>query len=176
MARARRSATVCAANVNLDLHAMTEAPEGQTHVVNHIGVYFGMRPIITRSPKDKEPRQAIGRPASRIRRGSWPNPPPNDETLDRAKKMRVSSASQIQTRENPAKPRWRSLQNLSLPPAKSDESGKSPAQLSAQTAPRATKQALRQALRHYSRHRSHNATTATLLAPAASYIPQFGGG
>ena len=39
---------------------MTEAPEGQTRVVNHIGVYFGMRPIITRSPKNKEPRQAIG--------------------------------------------------------------------------------------------------------------------
>ena len=29
------------------------------NVVNRVGWYFGMRPIITRSPKDKEPRQAI---------------------------------------------------------------------------------------------------------------------
>ena len=30
------------ARLNLDFHAMTEAPESQTHVVNLSGVYFGM--------------------------------------------------------------------------------------------------------------------------------------
>ena len=37
------------------------------NVVNRVGWYFGMRPIITRSPKDKEPRQAIVLPRLKLR-------------------------------------------------------------------------------------------------------------
>ena len=43
------------ARLNFDLHAMTEAPESQTHVVNVVGRVLWHRPIITRSPKRKSP-------------------------------------------------------------------------------------------------------------------------
>ena len=49
--------------LNLDLHAMTEAPESQTHVVDVVGAYCGMADQSYRGrPKEKSPdrRSASG--------------------------------------------------------------------------------------------------------------------
>ena len=55
------------ARLNLDLHAMTEAPESQTHVVNVVGRVLWHATIITRSPKRKEPRRGQALPRLKVR-------------------------------------------------------------------------------------------------------------
>ncbi len=78
MARARRSATVCVANgmpgsISTSMRGLRpRRARRMSSIVS--GAYCGMRPIITRSPKRKEPRQAIVLPRLRDsgRRGGHP--------------------------------------------------------------------------------------------------------